>query len=68
MLSNVKRVYALKEFTVEQRARGWFYRPTYGSDTEWKGPYSSEFSIALMIARQLRKEIIKRNSAHKLPE
>ena len=68
MLANTKRIYALKEFTVELRAKGWFFRPTYGSDTEWKGPYSSEFSVTLMIARQLRKEVLKRDQAHRLPE
>jgi hypothetical protein len=67
MLSNAKRTYALKEFTVEKRAKGWYFRRTY-SDDEWKGPYSSEYSICLMIARHLRKELIKRDSVHALPE
>jgi hypothetical protein len=29
-----------------------------------KGPYSSERSVALMIARELIKEIVKRDSNH----
>ena len=32
-----------------------------------KGPYSTERSVALMIARELIKEIIKRDSQHRLP-
>jgi hypothetical protein len=68
MLTNVKRTYALKEYTVEKKAKGWFFRPTYGSDDEWKGPYSSQVSVTLMIARQLKKEIIKRDAVHALSE
>jgi hypothetical protein len=33
-----------------------------------KGPYSSEASVTLMIARQLRREIVKQDGVHKLPE
>jgi hypothetical protein len=62
MLANTKRVYALANFTVELRPKGWyFWRDT-------KGPYSSEASVTLMIARQLRREIVKRDAVHKLPE
>ena len=32
-----------------------------------KGPYSSERSVALMIARELIKEIVKRDTQTKLP-
>jgi hypothetical protein len=32
-----------------------------------KGPYSTERSVALMIARELLKEIVKRDSNHRLP-
>ncbi len=60
MLDNRKRIYALTEYTVEKRSRGWFYRRTYGADP-WRGPYSSEASVTLMIARQLRKEVVKRD-------
>jgi hypothetical protein len=30
---------------------------------DWRGPYASEASVTLMIARELRREIMKR---HKL--
>jgi hypothetical protein len=32
-----------------------------------RGPYSTERSVALMIARELIKEILKRDSQHRLP-
>ena len=68
MLTNAKRTYALKEFTVEKKAKGWYFRPTYGSDDEWRGPYSSQASVTLMIARQLKREIVKRDATHQLSE
>jgi hypothetical protein len=33
----------------------------HGDKHEWRGPYSSEISVTLMIARELRKEITKRH-------
>jgi hypothetical protein len=68
MLANIKRVYALANFTVELRAKGWYIWRTYGDKTDTKGPYSSEASVTLMIARQLRREVVKRDAVHKLPE
>lgn len=65
-IPNTRRVYALKEFTVELRTRGWFFKRTYG-DGEEKGPYSSIASVTLMIARQLLKEIVRRDAPHQLP-
>jgi hypothetical protein len=67
MLANTKRVYALKEFSVEHRAKGWFFRKTY-SDDNWKGPYSSMASVTLMVARELKKELTRRDAVHALPE
>jgi hypothetical protein len=68
MLTNVKRTYALREFTVELRPKGWFFWKTYGAKEEAKGPYSSVDSVALMIARDLKREIRKRDAVHALPE
>lgn len=61
MLVSAKRVYALAGFTVELRQKGWFYWPTYGEKAEAKGPYSSMASVTLMIARELKREITKRD-------
>jgi hypothetical protein len=68
MLTNAKRTYQLAQFTVELRAKGWFYCESYGDKKEAKGPYSSPTSVALMVARRLAKEIVKRDSVHALPE
>ena len=61
MLANAKRIYALATFTVELREKGWFYWPTYGEKDEAKGPYSSMASVTLMIARELKREVTKRD-------
>jgi hypothetical protein len=61
MLADAKRVYALAGFTVELRQRGWFFWPTYGERSDAKGPYSSMASVTLMIARELKREITKRD-------
>jgi hypothetical protein len=65
MLTNAKRIYALAAYTVEHRPRGWYYWRTYGDDDEVKGPYSSLSSVTLIIARQLKREIVKRDAALK---
>ncbi len=62
MLASDKRIYALVGFTVERRQKGWFYWPTYGEKAEAKGPYGSMTSVTLMIARELKREITKRDA------
>jgi hypothetical protein len=66
MLPNGKRVYALPEYTVERRNDGWYFGRTsrYGDKEERKGPYGSIASATLVIARQLKREITKRDAAH----
>src|SRR5262249_931865 len=63
MLTNSRRVYRLVDFTVERRSKGWFFARTarFDDKEEWRGPYSSLASITLMIARELKREIIKRD-------
>jgi hypothetical protein len=67
MLTNTTRIYALAQYTVELRAKGWVFWETYGEKSEAKGPYSSIASVSLMIARQLGREIKKRDAVHALP-
>ena len=66
---NGRRIYALADYTVERTAKGWFYGRTsrFGDAYVMRGPYSTERSVALMIARELIKEILKRDSQHRLP-
>lgn len=62
VLSNTRCVYALSDWTVEKRENGWYFSRTarrHNRD-DWKGPYGSEASVSLMIARELRKEIARR--------
>ena len=70
MLDNVRRTYQLADYTVEGKADKWFFWKTarYGDKEERRGPYSSIASVSLMVARELKKEIAKRDSVHALPE
>ena len=61
MHDNRNRVYALSGWTVKSNGRGWFIRKT-DSAGEWRGPYANETSVCLMIARQLRKELVHRDA------
>lgn len=63
MLQNGKRAYMLAEYTVECKRDGWYFGRSarYDEKGEMKGPYSSISSVTLVIARQLKREIIKRD-------
>ncbi len=65
MLTETKRIYALAEYTVEQRPKGWYFWRTYGDKDQAKGPYASLSSVTLTIARQLKREIIKRDAPYR---
>ena len=67
--TNGRRMYALADYSVERTARGWYFGRTsrFGDTHVMKGPYSTEHSVALMIARELLKEIVKRDSQTKTP-
>jgi hypothetical protein len=64
--ANGKRVYKLAEYTVERRESGWYFgRSThFGEKNEMRGPYGSISSVTLVIARQLKREIAKRDALH----
>ena len=70
MLANVKRVYALADYTVEGRGSQWFYWRTarYGDKEDKRGPYSSLASVTLMVARAMKKELLNRDAVHQLSE
>ncbi len=59
-VGNRKRVYALSGFTVQARVSGWYFKRT-DYDEDWRGPFSSETSVSLMVARALCKELRKRD-------
>jgi hypothetical protein len=61
-MSAERFMYALTDWTVEKRATGWYFSQSANrhGNGDWQGPYSSEASVAMMIARQLRREIVAR--------
>jgi hypothetical protein len=64
MLPNGKRIYRLAEYTVEHKKDGWYFGRSarYGDKEDMKGPYASVSSVTLVIARQLKQEITKRDT------
>ena len=66
---NGRRIYALTDYTVKRTGKGWYFGRTsrFGDMHAMKGPYSSVRSVALMIARELLKEIVKRDVQNTLP-
>ena len=66
MTANGKRVYKLAEYTVERRESGWYFGRSahFGDKQEMRGPYGSISSVTLVIARQLKREIAKRDAPH----
>jgi hypothetical protein len=63
MTETGKRKYALADFSVELRARGWYFGRQYDPANKYRGPYNSIASVTLMIARQLRREVERRDAA-----
>jgi hypothetical protein len=61
-MSGERFIYALSDWTVEKRAGGWYFAQSAKRhrNDDWRGPYRSEASVAMMIARQLRREIALR--------
>jgi hypothetical protein len=63
MLANARYIYALGMWTVEKRPNGWYFSKCayHGDKHEWRGPYVSESSVTLMIAREFKKKIKRRH-------
>ncbi|MEP2744489.1 MAG: hypothetical protein ABJP87_01490 [Bauldia litoralis] len=65
MKSGTAPTLMLQNWSVQRRASGWYVaRPTTRFDKvrpKWRGPYSSAASVSLMIARELKKEILRRD-------
>jgi hypothetical protein len=64
LMSGERFIYALTDWTVEKRAGGWYFSRSRSrhSKNGWRGPYRSEASVAMMIARELRREIVERHA------
>jgi hypothetical protein len=63
MKADGRHVYALRGFTVEKRGKGWFFARTVPrrEKADWRGPYRSEASVTLVIARELKSELLRRH-------
>ena len=69
MHDNIRRRYALADFSVEYRAgKGWFFGRQLDKASDFQGPYKSIPSVTLMIARTFRKEIERRDKPFTLAE
>lgn len=56
-----RTAFALSHWTAEQRGQYWYYGDTYRDrPDQYRGPYSSMTSVTLMIAREMTKEIVRR--------
>ena len=68
MLSNFRRRFALAGFTVERTAKGWQFCRSGHEREKAAGSraYSSIASVTLMVARQLHKEVERRDAPHDL--
>jgi hypothetical protein len=64
MLPNGKRIYQLAEYTVEHKKDGWYFGRSarFGDKEDMKGPYATVSSVTLVIARELKREITKRDA------
>jgi hypothetical protein len=58
-----RRKYALANFIVELRDRGWYYGQQFDPPSNYRGPYVSVASVSLMVAREVRKEVERRHRA-----
>ena len=63
MAENARRKYALADFSVELRPKGWYFGRQYDPPGRYRGPYNSIASVTLMSARQLRREVERRDGA-----
>ncbi len=68
MLQNFRRRYLVGAYVVERTSRGWVYCLSAHEKEKgaWSKPYSSVASVTLMIARQLRREVERRDAPHDL--
>ena len=63
-----KRTIALNAWSVEQRGKNWYYGDTYrDAPKAFRGPYTSLASVTLVIARQMAREVVRRQQRMEAP-
>ena len=64
-----RSTFALNGWSVEQRGEFWWFGDTYRDrPDQFRGPYSSQTSVALMIAKEMVAEITRRRERLLPPE
>jgi hypothetical protein len=63
MQPEARRRYLLADYTVEYRRKGWYFGRPYSPPKTYSGPYASLSSVTLMIARQWKKELERRDAS-----
>jgi hypothetical protein len=58
------RRYVLADYAVERRNKGWYFGRPYEPPKTYLGPYVSISSVTLMVARQLKREVERRDRSH----
>jgi hypothetical protein len=61
MSGSEQRRFALADYSVERRERGWYFGRQFDPAGAYRGPYGSTASVTLSIARELRREIERRD-------
>lgn len=67
MSQHEQRRFALADYTVECRERGWYFGRHFDPASAYRGPYTSTASVTLSIARELRREIERRHRSSLQP-
>jgi hypothetical protein len=63
-----RTTFALNAWSAELRSSGWYYGDTYREEKgQFRGPYSSIASVTLMIAREMTREILRRQQRMEVP-
>ena len=63
-----RSTFALNSWSAELRSNGWYYGDTYRDEkSQFRGPYTSIASVTLMIAREMTKEISRRQQRAQVP-
>ena len=64
-----RTTFALNGWSVEQRREYWWFGDTYRDRPhQFRSPYSSQTSVALMIAKEMVAEITRRRERLAPPE
>lgn len=61
-MPSAARRFVLADYCVERRESGWYFGSLPDPMRTYRGPYLTTASVSLMIARELRREIERRDA------